>query len=349
MTEENETESTIADVSGYEVAEKAINTIGGALLGVPASIQKNAFKAFAQLCSTAIDIPIAHLEGIAAEKRAETRSRIKIINTGAEQIAQQMHVNPEFAHVAVKKFSQKIVREQVNLNIISENAARELALKPHGDANNETKASVEEEISEDWLNIFEKEACNKSSEDMRLLFGKILAGEIHKPSSYSMKTIKLISQLDNQAAKLFQLFCSLCVSLQLGDIFFDARVLSLGGNAGLNALQKYGLHYSDLNVLHEYGLITPDYDSYMGYQTCISDTNNQFPSAFKYQGKSFGLLPQDERDQNANLRLNGVALSKSGKELLNIIDILSDENYTADLIEYFQNQKLQMVEVNAST
>lgn len=110
----------------------------------------------------------------------------------------------------------------MNLNIISENATRELALKSHEDANNETKASVEEEISEDWLNIFEKEACNKSSEDMRLLFGKILAGEIHKPSSYSMKTIKLISELDNEAAKLFQICCSLCVSQQPVDKVYDA-------------------------------------------------------------------------------------------------------------------------------
>lgn len=87
----------------------------------------------------------------------------------------------------------------------------------------------------------------------------------------------------------------------------------------------------------------------MDYGICVADTNNQFPSAFKYQGKSFGLLPQGERDQNASLLLHGVALSKSGKELLNVIDILSDENYTAELIEYFQNQKLQMVEVNEAT
>lgn len=347
MGEESKIESA-ADGVVAEATENTIYTISDALLGVPAPIKKNAFKAFAQLCSATIYIPVAHLEGKAAEKRAETQTRIKIIDTSAEQIAKQMDTNPEYARIAEKKYGQKIVREQVNLDIISENAAQELAIKSHEDANNETKESIGDEISEDWLNIFEKEACNKSSEDMRLLFGKILAGEIRKPSSYSIKTIRLISQLYNQAAKFFQICCSLCISRQIGDNFLDTRVLSLGGNAGLNSLQRYGLHFSNLNVLNEYGLITSDYNSYVDYKLCVAK-NTQSPYAFKYQGKSFVLLPQGERDQNSSLRLRGVAFSESGKELLNIIGIAPNENYTADIIEYFKNQKFKMVEVNTST
>jgi hypothetical protein len=35
----------------------------------------------------------------------------------------------------------------------------------------------------------------------------------------------------------------------------DARVISLGGNTGSNALQAYSLSFDELNVLQEYGLI----------------------------------------------------------------------------------------------
>lgn len=62
---------------------------------VPTSIQKNIFKAFNQLCTAAIDVPASYLEGFAAEERAKTQARVKIISTNAEQITDQMNVNPE--------------------------------------------------------------------------------------------------------------------------------------------------------------------------------------------------------------------------------------------------------------
>ncbi len=336
-----------------EIIEKVDNVnpmdlISNAVSYVPAPIKKSAIKAFSQLCTAAIDFPIAYLEGIAAEKRAETQARLRIINTGAEQIANKMEIDPEYARVAVRKFGQKIVQEQVNLDIISENAAQEITHIPPENINrkSESETSIEDEISTDWLNVFEKEARNKSSDEMRLLFGKILAGEILKPSSYSIKTVKIISQLDNKAAKLFQVYCSLCISLRLNSQILDGRVLSLGGNVGANSLKDYGLNFNDLNVLHEYGMIIQDYNSYMDYRICIPNIENQVEFAFTYQGKLYILIPQGDRKDNSNFKLHGVALSKSGKELLNIIDILPSQNYTTALKEYFQTQNLKMVNIN---
>ena len=55
--------------------------------GIPAPVTRNLFKAFGQLCSAAIDFPVAFLSGMADERRAETEARIKLINTTAAQIA----------------------------------------------------------------------------------------------------------------------------------------------------------------------------------------------------------------------------------------------------------------------
>ena len=110
-------------------------------------------------------------------------------------------------------------------------------------------------ISDDWLNAFETEAARMSSAQMQRLFGKILAGEIQRPSSFSIKTIKLMSQLDNQAAALFRQLCSLSVSIRIPNtqMIYDVRVASMG-NAALNSLQQYGLTFDSLNVLQEYAL-----------------------------------------------------------------------------------------------
>jgi hypothetical protein len=101
------------------------------------------------------------------------------------------------------------------------------------------------------------------------LFGKILAGEIRRPASYSIKTIKIMAQLDNRAAALFRLLCSLSISYRFGNIVHDARVVSMG-NAGSNSLAPYGLSFDSLNILHEYGLIISDYNSWMDYQSAVA-------------------------------------------------------------------------------
>lgn len=286
--------------------------------GIPEPIKVNLFKAIGQLCSAIIDIPISYLEGVSAERRAETQARIKIISTSAEQIASQMNVDPEYARVAVKKYGQKIIKEQINLDSVVKIAVDEIGKNSYQDSNNNQEIP---EISTDWLNIFEQEASQKNSEEMRLLFGKILAGEILKPSSYSIRTIKVISQLDNQAANLFHTFCSLCVSLQVGNHLLDARVVSTSGNAASNSLQKYGLPFDSLNILQEYGLIISDYNSYMDYKlSIININNNTLTIPLKYQDKAYGLLPIEAKGSLAELRLNGVGLSHSGKELFNIVE-----------------------------
>ena len=61
--------------------EKVTDTIGDLLTGVPTPIRKNFFKAFTQLCTAAVDIPVAKLESYSSEIRAASSARIKIIET----------------------------------------------------------------------------------------------------------------------------------------------------------------------------------------------------------------------------------------------------------------------------
>jgi len=321
-------------VSSENVLSTAVDSIGDIISGIPTPIRKNLFKVIAQFSTALVDIPVAWLEGIAAEKRAETQSRIKIINTSAEQIASQMNVPLEYAKAAGKKYAGKIIRESINLDDITRNAAKELAVQPSRDDESNNRTTETEDISDDWLNAFEQEACNKSSEEMKLLFGKILAQEIRKPSSFSIKTIKIMSQLDNSAAKLFQKFCSYCISLRLNEDIIDARVASLGGNPGDNNLMSYGLGWKELNILHEYGLIISDYNSYMTYPIGYTLT---------YRKKKLILTAMQNSKNKNSFKIAGVALSNSGKELMDIIDILPDEKYTDNIFKYFNDNNLNIL------
>jgi hypothetical protein len=317
------------------------DTIESVITGVPAPVRKNFIKAFGQLCTAAVDIPVSWLEGKSSEIRTTTEARLQIIRKEGSIISEQIEVPQEYITKASSKFAAKVIKEQLNLDQITLNAASELANnnKINSD-DNET-----EDISEDWLNEFENLARLKSSEEMKLVFGKILSGEIIQPGSFSIKTIKIISQLDNQAAKLFQVFCNQCISLRLGQNIIDGRVVSLTGNAGSNSLTPFGLSFNSLNVLQEYGLIISDYNSYMHYSICIANDQNQVSAALHFQNKTYALVASDKEKYDKVLKLNGVALTKAGKELIDIIPIINSDKYKDALVKFFESKHLDLVEM----
>jgi hypothetical protein len=317
--------------SGLSTLTDAIDT---AVSGIPAPIKKNFFKALAQLSTAAINIPTTWLEGKSAEIKASYEARVQIIKKQGDNISENIEAPKEYISKASEKYASKVIKEQLNLDQITLNAAKELA-----SIENKAGDPSTDEISDDWLNEFENYARLKSSEDMKLIFGKLLSGEITKPGTFSIRTIRLISQLDNNAAKLFQQLCSMTSSMHLGGkILYEARVISFGGSAASNSLQKYGLSFDNLNTLQEYGLVITDYNSYMPYAPCIVNEKNIVAASFCYGNKHYGLLPSDRDKCDKALNLHGVALTKAARELLPIIPIIEVPEYKKDLEDFFEKK-----------
>ena len=317
---------------------------------IPAPIRRNVFKALDRLGSALIDIPVGALERRSAEKRSESEARIKITEAVNAQIVQQIKVDPEFPQRASNTFAKKILREQFNLEKTLGFATDILKRKKYDNsANQQADPETEQSIDDDWFNIFEKEASQKSSKDMQLRFGRVLAGEIEKPGSYSIKAVKLLGELDQNTAALFKSLCSACVVLErhYDQHILDIRVSSLGGNAGQNVLGKYGLGFDQLNILNEYNLIISDYNSQFPYYSSIVDERSM-GSPFWHQGRYWILepLPKWDRSQWLQFKLSGVAFSRVGRELFYIVDQDPLPKYTQELNNFFSKQNLAMVEVS---
>lgn len=350
-----------------DTANTALDAVTDVVLDttIPAPIRRNALKAFDRLCSALIDVPVGALERRSAEKRAESEARIKIIRESADQIAQQMRVDPEYARIAVNKYGQKILREQVNLDKISAIAANELKAdisngstsqgtnEPNleqstGSTNQDANSREEKTISDVWINIFETEARPQNIEEGQILFGRILAGEIKNPGSYSILTLKTLGQLDQNIATLFKKLCSVCVVLgHLPSKYIrDARVCFLDEKQGKETLSKYGLGNEQLHVLEEYGLIPSSfYHSEFPYHLCISIPNNPALIPFHHQGRDWILVPLDEQ-RSQDFKLSGIAFSGVGRELFHIVDQDPMPEYTEDLKKFFAEQNLSMVKIN---
>lgn len=306
---------------------------------IPAIVRKNVAKAFNHL----MQVPIAYMDGKAAEIKATSDARVAVTKATGKALAKSIEVDPSLAAIATATNARRILRQQGNAAQVLQYAAEEVKQEDLTEA-----AAEPEEISEDWLNAFEREAVDMSSEHMQRLFGKILAGEIKRPQSYSIRTVKLMAQLDNHAAELFRLLCSMSCTLRYGAGIVDARVLDLGQPAAQNGLQKFGLSFSELNILFEYGLIISDFGSVMGYGDSIVQ-NNSVNAPVSYTNRRFALLPKNAptQEQLTAFRMSGVQLSQAGKELLGIVELVENPAYTADLTKYFERQGYEMVDVKS--
>jgi hypothetical protein len=308
-----------------------VDAIGTYLGDIPAALKKNVARAFGQL----VKIPGAWIDGKAAEIKAESDARVVLTKATAKSIARQIDVDGSVAAIAADTHASKILRQTVNSAKVLQRAAEEIKRLPT--LKEEEKVA---EISHDWLNAFEQDAVNMSSEQMQRLFGKILAGEIRRPSSYSIRTVKLMAQLDNQAAELFRKLCSLAVTLRIESSVFDSRVLTLEVAAGANGLQRFGLSFAELNILFEYGLIIGDYNSFIPYHgSIVRDNNVGLP--LSYMNQRFALMPRTEMGpaQVEKMKFYGVALSRAGCELIDIVDIEEDTAYSAELKRYLSENK----------
>lgn len=229
-------------------------------------------------------------------------------------------------------------KRQRNIESVVGSAARRLA----------DKTVAKDEPDHDWTARFFTSVQDVSSEDMQTLWARVLAGEVERKGSTSIQTLGVLRNLDQATAKLFRRLCSAAVFLGPDpNQIFDARVPSLGGNAGTNSLRPYGLGFGALNRLNEHGLIISDYNSWYDYQMAIginvhAGTAVRVPFAF--QEKRWVLVPQQERKPTTLFKLSGVALTMSGKELARVIELLEMKKYARDLATYFLKEKLEMIE-----
>ena len=215
------------------------------------------------------------------------------------------------------------------------------------------KEVPDHEPDHDWTARFFNEVQDVSSDDMRAIWAKVLAGEVEKPGSTSARTLTILKNLDRKSARLFNTLCSICVSLRLdANVALDARVPSMGGQPGQNSLQKYGLSYDSLNMLNEYGLIIPDYNSYYPYTIPIGITvgvsgQERIRIPFTFQKRFWVLEPMPEFRQADEFRLSGVMLTQAGRELQSVVAVEPNHQFLEDLNGFFKKNYLQMTEVSS--
>ncbi len=90
----------------------------------------------------------------------------------------------------------------------------------------------------DWMNAFSRLAEDASSDEMRETFARVLSGEMKAKGTFSRSTLRVLNELDQQTARIFE------------------RVYALSINDGiLLSLFESPLSFKDLRLLKDTGFI----------------------------------------------------------------------------------------------
>lgn len=213
-------------------------------------------------------------------------------------------------------------------------------------------ASGDSTTPEDWFDVYKREATDRSEGDLREAFIRILAGEIQRPGTFSVRALRVLGMLDQGTASLFRKAVSVSVRLEipfmdgrLSGYIQDVRIPALGGSLDQNCLAGYGFDYRALSALTEAELLHSEYASSANYGPATpphpTEPDLQFPMV--HQGSMWLLIPQSPDRQGVPVSVTGAMFTRVGRELLRIVDIEETPSFTEQLQQHFESQGYSMI------
>lgn len=152
-------------------------------------------------------------------------------------------------------------KELLNERIIAREARRQqnisdIARTAYNELKSESSISSTP-VDDIWAIRFVNDAEDISDESLKVIWGKILAGEIKSPGSYSLRALQTLKNLSKEEALLFAKACRMAIGY--GEYFIVGNRHET--NTGL------GLSFDEANLLMEAGLLCPTFDA-MDQFTC---------------------------------------------------------------------------------
>jgi Protein of unknown function (DUF2806) len=158
-----------------------------------------------------------------------------------------------------------------------------------------------QEIDDDWLNLYARMAEDKTSEELRSLFGKILAGEIRKPGTFSLRTMQFVSTLSREEAHRVSHFFSFALAGRFVPLFPD-----------LNEEVEPGL---DSRILMEELGLASSPDTIGGLATT---SEVQAHSKLHLVASGYAIAVNNSTAEKFEFEIGCQALTKPGRELIAI-------------------------------
>lgn len=206
---------------------------------------------------------------------------------------------------AQERINFKQNKKQLNIESVTSFAAEELK--------NEQPVT-DEPLDEDWTTRFFNIVEDISHEEMQSLWGRILAGEIIQPKSYSLRTLELLKNLSKEEAEIFTKFASLKIVSGADNFIYNP-------DNGEFLQNEFGIKLNERLLLTELGLIVSEKD----IQFTFKPTQNEKRNDLICYGTKGIAFYRNENTPGQNIPV--IVFTKSGTELSKLICQAAKLNY----------------------
>ncbi|OLP44439.1 DUF2806 domain-containing protein [Rhizobium oryziradicis] len=198
--------------------------------GLSAKITSRVVSAADRLGAVKIDEKGLESERSVAVHRAVTDAQVKLIAAASKSVTAEIENDPALAQKALGLFSN-LAQKAENTNACFELALQDLSSQAHV-ADSEDGP---DEVNSDLLMRWQHYAEGATTDVVREKWGKALASEIRQPGTFSLKTLRIIDELDGHVAEGFQAFCQNLIDDHVPTLLLE--------NSGipLEALREAGL------------------------------------------------------------------------------------------------------------
>lgn len=195
------------------------------------------------------------------------------------------------------------IQKQKNIEAVISNAYQELE--------KETSVS-EEKVDDDWILRFFNSVEDISNEEMLSIWGKILAGEIKKPQSYSLRTLEKLKNISQKEAALFEKIANQII--MYGGIYFVSSDMKI--------FEANNCSFNEILQLEECGLMSSQSLSFK-----LNLANNQKINI--YNDSIIGII-SSLKEEKKELIINMHNLTQSGIQLYKVIEKNNNTQYAID-------------------
>lgn len=239
-----------------------------------------------------------------AEAEAKAESKAIEVNASLNRIQTIAQSNPELAERARQRLLAREIEGQQNIEAIAEYASAALP-----------NSVSSEPVGQDWRRKFFVDAENVCEQDMQLLWGKVLAGELASPGTFGLRTLDTLKQLSRREAELFRKACGLAMA--------DGWI-ALPSSDINTALAAFGLTFGDILTLRDAGLILHGDHLHKNFTPPQPVTE---PEKIKAVLSNNGVLIELSGAALAQLQLPALIFTQAGREMQRLIDPEENTEY----------------------
>lgn len=186
-----------------------------------------------------------------------------------------------------------------------------------------------EPLDEDWALFFYERAKNICRDDIKILWGKILAEENRESGSIPKQLIHILSIMSAQNAVDFENVCKFAVNRIFGGGVLGDVMLIIGVDESREILEKVGVLYQTLNDLQSLGLLNVN----------VIDGRLLFQDE-KLEDKLVGFEYHGNIIEIGNLReevpIGYVSFTEAGRILSNIVVRKSVDDFLGYIKKYYE-------------